>query len=395
MDLEDGKLRVQAINGSRTACLMGIAMLFALPLCLLAQAAASHEQRPAIADIVIKTDAIELAFSLQAVGFMFGQNGDHHGAPSHQTDSEPRTPATLKEAEWRDEAARAMARLRSMLAISVDGAPVVLEPMGVDLSQATDSDDRIATFRLRGSLQSEARRLEWMSDASIGDVALRVKRAGADRPFYGELIAAGSKGASIVALADGQVETAVPFIDYAKLGFTHILPKGLDHILFIVGLFLLSPRMRPLLILATTFTVAHSITLALGILDIVRIPAEIVEPLIAASIVFVALENAFPDRLRQWRPLVVFGFGLLHGLGFAGVLEELGLPTDQFFVALLGFNVGVELGQITVLALCFLAVGLWFQRRAWYRRAVTIPASALIAAIGGFWFFERVGLLAV
>lgn len=176
---------------------------------------------------------------------------------------------------------------------------------------------------------------------------------------------------------------------YVRSGFDHILPKGLDHILFVVGLFLLSPALRPLLTQVSLFTVAHTATLGLAASGVVSVPAAIVEPLIAASIAFIAIENMFRTSLSRWRPWVVFGFGLLHGLGFASVLSEFGLPADQFVLALAAFNIGVELGQLTVLALCFLAVGLIF-RQPWYRSAVSIPASVLLAGLGLFWFVERI-----
>ena len=116
---------------------------------------------------------------------------------------------------------------------------------------------------------------------------------------------------------------------------------------------------------------------------------SIVEPLIAASIVYVAVENIFAKGLNPWRPFVIFGFGLLHGLGFASVLGEFGLPDGQFIPALIAFNIGVELGQLTVIALAFLAVG-WFARKSWYRAGIAIPASCIIAAVGAYWCIERV-----
>ena len=176
-------------------------------------------------------------------------------------------------------------------------------------------------------------------------------------------------------------------------GFDHIVPKGLDHILFVIGLFLLSVRLGPLLWQVTSFTIAHSITLALGALGLVSISPDVVEPLIAASIVFVALENLATDRLKPWRPALVFGFGLLHGLGFASVLAEFGMPNAHFLTALVAFNVGVELGQFAVVAACYGLVGYWFGRRPWYRRAVVWPASLGIAAVAAFWFLERVGVI--
>jgi HupE / UreJ protein len=134
------------------------------------------------------------------------------------------------------------------------------------------------------------------------------------------------------------------------------------------------------------------VTLALGALGYVHIPGAIVEPIIAASIVYVAVENILSDGLSRWRPLVVFGFGLLHGLGFASVLEEFGLPEGNFVPALLGFNVGVELGQLAVILAVFLLVGVWFRDKAWYRPAIAVPASAAIGLVGAWWFVERVFL---
>jgi hypothetical protein len=176
---------------------------------------------------------------------------------------------------------------------------------------------------------------------------------------------------------------------YFRLGLWHIVPEGLDHILFVLGLFLLSPRPRALLLQVTAFTVAHTATLALSSYGVLRLPPEVVEPLIALSIAYVAVENVLTTELKPWRPLVVFLFGLLHGMGFAGVLGDLGIPRDEFLTALLSFNLGVEAGQLTVLAGAFLSIG-WFRGRSWYRRAVTVPLSIGIAMVGLYWAVIRV-----
>lgn len=179
---------------------------------------------------------------------------------------------------------------------------------------------------------------------------------------------------------------------YLVLGFTHILPKGLDHVLFVLGIFLLAVRLGPVLWQVTAFTLAHTITLALTIYGVVSLPPAIVEPLIALSIVYVAIENVFTDQLHAWRPLIVFCFGLLHGMGFAGVLSEIGLPRAEFVPALLAFNAGVELGQLAVIFAAFVLVGLPFRRKPWYRRRVVVPGSLMIAAVGLYWFVQRVFL---
>ena len=175
---------------------------------------------------------------------------------------------------------------------------------------------------------------------------------------------------------------------YVVLGFEHILPKGVDHILFVLGLFLLAARLRPLLWQITAFTVAHTTALALSMNGVASLPSRIVEPLIAVSITYVAVENLFVRDMKPWRPALVFAFGLLHGMGFAGALRELGLPAGRFVTALVSFNVGVELGQLTVVAAALLTIG-WFRNRTWYRPAIVWPLSIAIALVGGYWAIQR------
>jgi hypothetical protein len=122
---------------------------------------------------------------------------------------------------------------------------------------------------------------------------------------------------------------------------------------------------------------------------VVSLPARLVEPMIAVSIVYVAIENLVTTELKPWRVALVFSFGLLHGMGFAGVLRDVGLPRPQFLPALLAFNAGVEAGQLTVIALAFAAVAYWRSNRPIYRRFVIQPVSVAIALIGLFWTLQR------
>lgn len=177
---------------------------------------------------------------------------------------------------------------------------------------------------------------------------------------------------------------------YLKLGFEHILPSGYDHVLFILGLFLLSPRLKTLLWQATAFTVAHCITLGLAMAGKINPLPSVTEPLIALSIAFVAAENIFLNELRWWRIVLVFCFGLIHGCGFASALGELGLPQKDFFYSLISFNLGVELGQITVIAVAYLLVGQWFKEKPWYKSRIVIPASAMISVLALYWTVERI-----
>ena len=174
---------------------------------------------------------------------------------------------------------------------------------------------------------------------------------------------------------------------FIKAGFEHIIPQGLDHILFVLGLFFSTLKLRSLILQVTAFTFAHSITLALAALGFVKLQLSVVEPLIFLSIVWVAFENTFFKKTTKWRPLVVFCFGLLHGLGFATLLTQYGLPKDNFISLLLAFNVGVEFGQFAVLLAAFILIRLIYLKTE-YKNQLKIPASILIGCTGLFWFIE-------
>jgi hypothetical protein len=180
------------------------------------------------------------------------------------------------------------------------------------------------------------------------------------------------------------------FLYYLKLGYMHILPYGFDHILFVTGLCLLGKKISVILWQATAFTVAHSITLALSMKNIIVAPSAVVEPIIALSILFIAVENLLVTKLSAWRILVVFIFGLIHGMGFASALNEIGLPRNKFFLSIFSFNVGVELGQITVILTVFALAVIPFRNIINYKKRIVYPLSILIAAIAFYWTIERV-----
>ncbi len=242
--------------------------------------------------------------------------------------------------------------------------------------------------RLQGAVPSGTEEVVVQIAERYKEVSLQIVTAGRDEPFAA-LVEPGAASPACP-LAGGSELGLAPgvFATYLKLGFTHIVPKGADHILFVLGLFLLSARWRPLLYQVTAFTVAHSVTLALSTQGILTLPGRFVETLIALSISWVAIENLATSTLKPWRVAVVFGFGLLHGLGFASVLGELGLPEGRFLAAVLAFNVGVELGQLSVVAAAYAVAGR-FQNLEGYRRWVVLPGSIAIAATGMWWAMER------
>jgi hypothetical protein len=140
---------------------------------------------------------------------------------------------------------------------------------------------------------------------------------------------------------------------------------------------------------ATAFTVAHSITLGLAMNGYIEPIPSIIEPIIALSIFYVALENILVQDIKPSRIAIVFLFGLVHGMGFASALTELGLPQSDFMTALLSFNIGVELGQVSVILLAWLLLGVWFSGKTWYQSRVVTPASLMIAALALYWTIER------
>jgi hypothetical protein len=273
-----------------------------------------------------------------------------------------------------------------------------------------DISPPVATIRLSGAVPLGASRFAWRYGWTFASYALGILEDGAaeDGATEDGAVENGAVERAAAAtewLEGGQTSTpyamgtaARPRVDrleiagqYLWLGLTHIVPKGLDHVLFVLGLFLLSRRWRSVLWQVSAFTLAHSVTLGLGMYGLIEAPASVVEPLIAISIAYVALENLFLSELKAWRLALVFAFGLLHGMGFAGVLHELGLPRGEFLAALVGFNVGVEAGQLLVIAMAFALVG-WFQAYPTYRRRVVVPASLAIAGVAVYWTVERLPL---
>ena len=179
------------------------------------------------------------------------------------------------------------------------------------------------------------------------------------------------------------------FISFLRQGFVHVVPLGLDHILFVFGLFLLSRKWKPLILQVSAFTLAHTLTLGLATLGIITVSPEIVEPIIAASIAIIALENIFFPGYKPYRLVIVFIFGLIHGLGFAGALSGFNLEPTSLLIGLFGFNLGVEFGQLALLIAAYLLTA-QIKNQSNYRQWIVIPGSLTIALFGIYWTIERI-----
>ncbi|MBT8441236.1 MAG: HupE/UreJ family protein [Gammaproteobacteria bacterium] len=359
---------------------------------LVCSVAAAHRLRPAIVTITFYPDATYAAnIDLNAEAILAGISPEHQDTNESPNAREYDALRELPPAELRERIDSFGDQLLTGVGIEIDGERMRANLTGIDVPEVGDvSRERITTLHLSGTLPDAANSFVWSYDERFGSSAIRVKRADEDT-VQTAFLDAGETSETFEIGAPLQPKTTPEiYRDYIGLGYTHILPKGLDHILFVLGIFLLSVRWRPLLLQVTAFTVAHTITLGLSLYGIIALPASVVEPLIALSIVYVGVENMLTPRLKPWRVFVVFGFGLLHGMGFAGVLQEIGLPENEYLNALIAFNIGVELGQLSVIALAFLAVGAWFSKRDWYRARVVIPGSLLISLIGAYWFVERI-----
>jgi len=274
--------------------------------------------------------------------------------------------------------------------VRFDGEPVPFSirypEEGTPVAEGVEPTWFGTVVHLEGAIPADAETVSFFASRSFA--ALRLSLVGPDGPVGDPIPLPGGQRSEDFDLAELSASGSV-FGRYLVLGFYHILPLGLDHILFVLGLFLFCRSTAPLLWQVSAFTLAHTITLGLAAGGIVSLPSRPVEVLIAASIVYVAAENVFAEKLRPHRIAIVFAFGLLHGLGFAGVLGELGLPEQGFLTALFAFNIGVELGQLAVIAGAMLLVG-WFRNREFYRKGIVIPASIAIGLVGCYWIVERI-----
>ncbi len=182
------------------------------------------------------------------------------------------------------------------------------------------------------------------------------------------------------------VQLAIQYLEY---GFTHVIPFGYDHVLFILTLYFFSSSLRLVLMQCTLFTLAHSVALGLTAAGIIVTNCSFIEPLIAVSIVFTAVNNIIYTKATNWRWLAIVLFGIIHGMGFAAALNNIGIPSQHFMLGLFSFNFGVEIAQLTILTLVHFFIGLPLRNEPWYRERVVLPVSVIIACIGLYWVFER------
>ena len=371
-----------------SSLIFNVTLLIKILFVSLASNAQSHEVNPAIADILQKNDGVQLEIRLNIEALLSGidlsnvSNTDEAKQSAKYDFYRGRSEIDLK-----SDFSKIWPSLKTGIKIKQDNELVALKLKNIIVEGQQNFDyPRFSTIVFVASVDPY-RPFSFQWSKAYGDIVLR--GPGSENGFT-QYLQAGIESSDITIGEQAEYKFSKVFFEYIPVGFTHIIPKGLDHILFVVGIFFLSTKLSALFWQITFFTLAHSVTLAMASLGIVKISPSIVEPLIAASIVYVAVENFYSKTLNLRRSIIVFCFGLLHGLGFASVLVEFGLPVQQFVPALVGFNIGVELGQISIVLILFGLIGYWFNTKNWYRKLITLPISSVVGLIGLYWFFERV-----
>ena len=330
--------------------------------------ARAHPMNVAYADVALREREVDVALSLNLfeLDLLLSLDRDGDGA--------------VDAAEVASARSRIVEYLRERVTVSSRAAALPLEPGAVRVGRAQDGRAVLeveARFRGTEPLADVAIRCQPLAELAADHRTLaRVARDGAVEEVVFER---GSVYRPAAAPAGG------PLAQLLRLGVLHIF-TGYDHVLFLLGLLLVGGTLAEVLKIVTSFTAAHSLTLSLAALGLVRLPARVVEAGIAASIAYVALENLVRRGIgRRW--LVSLGFGLVHGFGFAAVLAEMHLPRAALASSLFAFNAGVELGQIAIVLVVLPLLGM--LRRSAAHRVVVTSASALILAMGLFWLVQR------
>ena len=354
----------------------------------------SHEIKPSIADFSINESSLTFEIRLNAELILSGidasdiQNTDNSNLSYKYDDLRKLPDNDLKEnimSNWDN--------ISQNIYIKLDGDVQELNLLSIEIINQRNYEvtrDTIINFHI--PLDKKNTSFSFSMSKKFGSIILREQNLNKNvDQLYTNYLNSGD-ASDLINLNHTVALTKInSFIKYLFLGIEHIIPKGLDHMLFIIGLFLFSNLIRPLLLQVTMFTIAHTITLVIASLSLINVNASIVEPLIALSIVYIGVENIFKKYSNtKIRYYVIFLFGLLHGLGFALVLKDVGLDYSNLLMNLVSFNIGVEIAQIFILFLLFLTIGLFFSKKKYYKIIFQIPLSLFISLIAIYWFVERI-----
>ena len=353
----------------------------------------SHEINPAVADFIILEDTTTIYFNMNAEALIAGIDLSEY----NNTDDAPEFSEYNYFRAFKNDALEKLIfdmwdDFSKKIIIKSNNQSLKLDLVDVDIGTESDIEiPRDTILKIKTKIDNN---FEVIFDKSFGPVVIRqFQDYSKESLLFSEYLQPGEE--SPIMSATNITSSWVVAIDYLIVGVEHIIPKGLDHILFVLGLFFYSIKLKPLLMQVTMFTFAHSLTLILATFNFILIPPNIVEPLIALSISYVAFENIFKKKFKFYRNnsltrySIIFIFGLIHGLGFAFVLKDIGLDTNQLFLSLFSFNIGVELAQIGIIVSMYFVM-IIPSKKEWYKNLIQMPISLLIGLIGFYWFIERV-----
>ena len=365
-------------------------------LTLFSIGAISHEIRPSIADYKIEENILYFDIRLNAELILSGINAsnitDTNSSPLSATYDDLRslTRENLKILlieSWDD--------IQSKINLNINEVSTKFELVDINIEANRDFEiSRDSILYLKYELDEDDEFLTFKWSEKYGPIIIReINELKKEDDLYTEYLQAGLQTDKIFIKSENTQSIFKSIINYFILGIQHIIPKGLDHILFIVGLFFFSVTLRPLLIQVTMFTIAHSITLIFVSVSYINVNPLIVEPIIALSIAYVGIENIFKQYVKEYlRYIIIFFFGLLHGLGFALVLSDIGYQSSKLILNLISFNLGIEAAQIFIILSLYVLLGIKFSNKKYYRYIFQVPVSLCIALIGIYWFFDRINM---
>ena len=365
-------------------------------LTLFSIGAISHEIRPSIADYKIEENILYFDIRLNAELILSGIDAsnitDTNSSPLSATYDDLRslTRENLKILlieSWDD--------IQSKINLNINEVSTKFELVDINIEANRDFEiSRDSILYLKYELDEDDEFLTFKWSEKYGPIIIReINELKKEDDLYTEYLQAGLQTDKIFIKSENTQSIFKSIINYFILGIQHIIPKGLDHILFIVGLFFFSVTLRPLLIQVTMFTIAHSITLIFVSISYINVNPLIVEPIIALSIAYVGIENIFKQYVKEYlRYIIIFFFGLLHGLGFALVLSDIGYQSSKLILNLISFNLGIEAAQIFIILFLYILLGIKFSNKKYYRYIFQVPVSLIIALVGIYWFFERINM---
>jgi len=356
----------------------------------------SHEIRPSIADYKIEENILYFDIRLNAELILSGIDAsnitDTNSSPLSATYDDLRslTRENLKILlieSWDD--------IQSKINLNINEVSTKFELVDINIEANRDFEiSRDSIISLKHELDEDDEFLTFKWSEKYGPIIIReINELKKEDDLYTKYLQAGLQTDKIFIKSENTQSIFKSIINYFFLGIQHIIPKGLDHILFIVGLFFFSVTLRPLLIQVTMFTIAHSITLIFVSVSYINVNPLIVEPIIALSIAYVGIENIFKQYVKEYlRYIIIFFFGLLHGLGFALVLSDIGYQSSKLILNLISFNLGIEAAQIFIILFLYILLGIKFSNKKYYRYIFQVPVSLFIALVGIYWFFERINM---